>query len=427
MALSVAIQHADQQRPGPSKPQPLEAGTSTIAGKVIDAQTRAPIAGAEITVMVVSPANRTEGGTVITSADDGSYTLANVGEGMYVLMVRAPTYLAACYANPDVSDRCGPMTLLRDQKRLDINIALSRGATARGRVVDTNGAPVAGATVRMASPVQPNNEIARAILFSNASTQSGADGRFELPGIPTGEWNLEVVIEPQPGAVPRPLLFYPGVTDPNLATPLEFFAGQVTGDLVIVVPAITDNTLTVRVSPGALPVSDVRAALVKTAPLVSRTITLNDIGVGEIRGLMEGRFVVSARGWINDEAWAAFDIVEFIAPSLDLSLQMVPAGKLTGRIIAKDGGAPPLEGVTVNAAWVDGDHEINPLAPDEAQAAADGSFRIEGLFGRRSVRAIGLPRGWVVTSILQGRSDVTAGVDVPLDATVDVTIVVSRK
>ena len=81
----------------------------------------------------------------------------------------------------------------------------------------------------------------------------------------------------------------------------------------------------------------------------------------------------------------------------------------------------------VNAAWVDGDTEINPLAADQSVVNADGSFRIDGLFGRRAIHVIGLSPDWRMHSILQGRSIIASAVEVALDTTVDVTIVVTRK
>jgi len=69
---------------------------------------------------------------------------------------------------------------------------------------------------------------------------------------------------------------------------------------------------------------------------------------------------------------------------------------------------------------------VNPRAPDQSQLDDDGSFRIEGLFGKRALRLVGLPRDWTIVSVLQGRTDVTGGVEVPLDSTVDLRIVVAR-
>ena len=180
------------------------------------------------------------------------------------------------------------------------------------------------------------------------------------------------------------------------------------------------------VAPGVLPIGDIAASLIHTVPFVSRPIKLNDEGIGEIKGLMEGRYFVAARGWIKDKAWAAFAIADFIAPSLDLSLQLAPAGRISGRIVAKAGALPPLTGVVAAATWVHDDAEVNPVTPDQVQVAADGSFRIEGLFGTRTLQLIYLDAGWQVVSVLVGRSEVNT-VDVPLDTTVDMTVVVGRR
>jgi hypothetical protein len=405
-------------------PEPLPPGTSTIAGRVIDAETKQPVAGAEVTASVFT-AGIGRGGTIKTGTD-GSFALENIGEGMYVLAVMAPEYLTGCFPNPEAPTACGPINLLRDQKRRDVNVSLLRGAIARGRIVTQQGAPIAGATVRMGSPRQPRNEIARTILFSNAPAVSAADGTFELRGIPPGEWNIELELPAQPGSIKPPTIFYPGVFDHDEASTVEFSPGRLTGNLVVVVPAVTDNTLTVRVSPGVLSIGDVRASLIKPVPFVSRSIALNDEGIGEIKGLVEGRYFIAARGWIKEKAWAAFAVADFISPSLDLSLQLAPAGSISGRIVAKNGGLPPLTGVVAAATWVYDDAEVNPVTPDQVPVAADGSFRIEGLFGTRTLQLIYLDADWHVASILVGRSEVGT-IDVPLDTAVDVTIVVARR
>jgi hypothetical protein len=82
--------------------------------------------------------------------------------------------------------------------------------------------------------------------------------------------------------------------------------------------------------------------------------------------------------------------------------------------------------VVAAATWVYDDAEVNPVTPDQVPVAADGSFRIEGLFGTRTLQLIYLDADWHVASILVGRSEVST-IDVPLDTAVDVTIVVARR
>jgi len=411
---------AAQQR----KPLPPEAGTSTIAGRVIDAQTKEPIAGVDVTLATfTSGAAR---GAVVKTGADGTFEFSDILEGNYMVTSMSSDYVTGCYVNTNSLAPCSGFDLLRDQRRNDIVIALMKTATARGRVVDQQGAPVAGATVRIGVPQQPGNSIAGA-LVTRTPVVTGADGSFELKGLSPGGWNLELELPIQPGSLRLPIVFYPGVFNSDEATRVELIAGRTNDNLLFTLPEATDSVLTVRVSPGALEFAGVKTSLIRPSPLVVTPISLSDDGIGVVKGLLAGHYAVLAQGSIGDTPWAAFEIANFFPPSFDVSLQMAPAGRIAGRIVAQQGGLPPLNGVRLAASWVYDDVEINPLTFDETDVAADGSFRIGGLFGRRSIRVIGLPSGWSVSSILQGRSDVTSGIDVPLDSTVELTIVVSRQ
>jgi hypothetical protein len=406
--------------------EPVEAGTATIAGRAIDVVSKKPVPNVEI--QLVSYVNGIARGLKAKTDQHGAYTFTNVAEGTYSIGTanNQTDYVPGCYVTSDAPERCANVSVLRDQMRTDIDIGLAPLAIARGRVVNSAGSPIAGATVRLGSPARPSTSITHTI-YSGAVTQTGADGAFEVRRILPGEWNLELdVPAANRDSVRLPVMFYPGVFRAEDAARIEFVPGRIVEDLVFVIPAVADNTLTIRIAAGPVAMGDLRTAFVGSVPQL-QGIKFNEDGVATIKGLLEGRYFMSARAWTDDQAWAAFAITDFIAPSLDVPLQMHRAAMIRGRIVAQNGGLPPLDGVVVAALWVDEGVEINPLAKDQVPAEPDGSFRIGGLFGRRAFQLLGLAPEWRVHSILQGRSEITSGIDVPFDATLDVTIVVTHR
>jgi hypothetical protein len=405
-------------------PPPLETGTSSVMGRVMNAQSRQPAAGVEVTL--TSFIGGVPRASSITTDATGVYAFDGIAEGSYHLFTGGRDYQSACYPNNTV-DRCSQIELLRDEKRANVDFALVPNAIARGRIVDEDGSPIADATVRLSVETQrlPNGGFAR--LVSGRSVKTAADGAFELRGVTPGAWYIEASLPAAKDSLGLPVIFYPGVFHHDEARRIEFRPGAISDQLVIVVPATTGNVLNVRVAPGPLPIGDVRAALIRASPFVARSIALNDDGAGSISGLLPGRYFIAARGWIKNRAWAAFEIAAFVSPQLDVSLQMKPAGRITGKIVAQNGGLPPLDGLVVAAGWTDDDVEINPMTPDQVPVEADGSFNIEGLFGRRAMRLIGLPADWRVYAIRQGRTEVSGAINVPLDTTVDITIVLARR
>ena len=185
-------------------------------------------------------------------------------------------------------------------------------------------------------------------------------------------------------------------------------AGKITDGLTITVPRINENTLTVFVPPADATIADIVVSVLQESPLLTRQIDLNAEGVGTLKGILPGRYFVTARAASRDKLWAGVSkVVDFVEDSYEARLQLLPTGSIAGRIVTDKGELPPLDGVIVGASWIHDGAEVNPLAADEAKRRLDGSFRVENLFGTRrlQLRALGLE--WEVAAIRQERTDVT--------------------
>jgi hypothetical protein len=254
------------------------------------------------------------------------------------------------------------------------------------------------------------------------------EGRFELVNLPACEWRLEVEIPPVAGGLRPPIVYYPGGLSWEEAGGVELTVGKVTDRLTITLPRINENTLTVVVPPPDATIGDIAVSVLRESPLIVQRIDLNVEGVGTLKGVLPGRFFVSARASSRDKHWAAFEVVDFIEDSYEARLQLMPTGSIAGRIVTDKGDLPPLAGVIVGASWIYDGAEVNPLAVDEARAALDGSFRIDHLFGTRQLQLRALDVDWEVAAIRQDRTDVTSsGVVVVPDATTQATIVLRKR
>ncbi|MEJ7666398.1 MAG: carboxypeptidase-like regulatory domain-containing protein [Hymenobacter sp.] len=181
---------------------------------------------------------------------------------------------------------------------------LIKGATARGKVIDAKGRPLAGATVKLGMPRFD------ARYGMSKAAQTGRDGTFELTNLPSGGWLVEAELPHEPGALRPPIVYYPGVLRTGEASFIELVPGRTTDDVTIVAPRLADNKLTVRVV-TLEQLIDLDVAFVRVEPLVSRKVTLDDSGTATINGMIEGRYFLTARGRSDDRNWAAQEVVEF--------------------------------------------------------------------------------------------------------------------
>ena len=404
-----------------SQPLPIEPGTSSISGTVVDAVTRAPLA--EVAVhMSRWDGTSTYAGTAHTN-ERGQYEFANIAEGTYSMMAESNEHLFSCYqATLTDRSRCSNVRLARDQSLTGVDFQLTPGAIVRGRVVSSSGQPVAGATIRLSASRQAN------FAFTQAGGgRTRGDGSFELVRLEAGEWIIELESPASPAAVRPPLLYYPGVVDRSAARTITLAAGETVANIDFIVPDLSAHTLTLRVSSPEPAVSNAAAAVIRASPLMTARVGLDAYGIGRLGGLLPGRYFAAARASTAAKVFTAFQVVNFTGAPQEVILNLRPAGAITGRIVARRGTPPALAGVRVAASWVHDDVEVNPLVPDQVDVAADGRFRIDGLFGQRAMQLIGLPADWGVNAVLQGRQNVTRGVTVTPGSTTTVTIVLGRR
>jgi hypothetical protein len=76
--------------------------------------------------------------------------------------------------------------VLEEGKTPTLEATLGPGSTLRGRVVDPEGKPVAGQWVHLSWP----GYFRMASAFRWLADLTGADGRFEIPRVPSGPWRL---------------------------------------------------------------------------------------------------------------------------------------------------------------------------------------------------------------------------------------------
>jgi len=155
----------------------------TLQGRVVDAATRAPIAAFLYTLEPLQadePGMRGRHMQRGSSGSDGTFSVS-VPIGGYRLTAGSGGYLPSEPVEVRVTEDGAP----------PIEIALGRGATISGRVIDEDGKPLLEANVMIMNDVGEISRSARsATRVSPAAATTGEDGAFSISGVATGPAQL---------------------------------------------------------------------------------------------------------------------------------------------------------------------------------------------------------------------------------------------
>jgi protocatechuate 3,4-dioxygenase beta subunit len=392
-------------------------GTSTIAGRVVDADSGQPVRRA---VVRINSPQLGPGRTVSTDAD-GRYRFATLPAGSYTVSASKSGYVNTTFGQPRPNGPGKPVQLVDGQETGGIDIRLPKGGVIAGRVVDEYGDPVPDA---MVSPMRSQYARGRRQLMPAGRPATTNDaGEFRIFGLSPGQYAISVMSRPgfnensddRTGYAPT---YLPGTSDQAAAQFVTIAAGQTIDGLVVSLAL----TPTAKISGTAFdsegrPLTQGGVSAMPSratgffGPNASSPLAAD--GSFTLSGLAPGDYVVRANArpttpGVPPEMAVAFVSVNG-ADVTGLVLAPLKPATIRGRFTAPDVDALRSRGaVMVMAQHLEPDVMLGGMGFGKpSPIGEDLSFELTTSPGRILLPVRGLPPGWMVSAVRVNGVDAT--------------------
>ena len=405
----------------PTAVQPVNADAfSAIEGRVIAADTGAPLRGAN--VHISGSGSRTADINRTGRTDRaGRYRFDDVVPGPYMVFASRTGFVQMRAGQKHPLERVSPLSLPPSQtERLDF--ALPRGGVVAGRLTDQTGEPLAGiqmVTLRVA--YSPHGE---RLGRGGQMSQSDDRGEFRVAGLSPGIYVLGAQYRSNEAGENLLTTYYPGTTNPHEAVRFRIgLSEQVRANFSMLEGRLVRISGHIRSSDGK-PLQNARIRLrTDTAEFVQGGRIEEPSGEFEFAGIAPGEYFLdvsrgSMGGMPDFFKQTEFASMKLVVGTEDLTGLVITTGAgatVTGRVIYEGLAAAPVlpPKVWVRLEIVNGPPGMRPPASDENNGAIaqDGTFTMKGGYGTGLFRVY--QPGWAVKSVILNGVDIT---DVPYDS-----------
>jgi hypothetical protein len=242
----------------PDHDRPTETLSADTEGMWIDGLDLDLPAEATVSLQLEGAAPRTAGdlsGLSIVLYNDsqsvGRAAQTDAGGMAHFEALHGGTYTAFVYASaaghPDdwIRQPSGAIWALTLEGEIDNgthNLSLAEALTVEGHVMDEDGRPVTGVNIILTEPDSTDTGQTHEGQFFMGT--SDAEGRFEVVGVPGGDWTVRAQTSPlcpsDPGYV---AVFWPDAVDPVMAEVLEIEPSIHVNQIVFVLPRDDDHDM----------------------------------------------------------------------------------------------------------------------------------------------------------------------------------------
>ena len=443
LTASAASAQLRQGPPRDATSAPAQAGTATIRGRVVAADTGRPLRRARITA---SP--ELEGQPRNTSTDsDGQYELTDLPAGRYSLSVARSGYLPLTYGQRRPREAAKPLSLADHQEVNHIDFAVPRMSVISGRVLDEAGDPIEGVNVYAARSMFRDG---RRQLVLTGSSQNHTDdaGQYRVLGLTPGSYYVVAMthetwtesragVKQVMGYAPT---YFPGTTQTSEARRVTVRVGEeISNTDFALVPGRAARIAGMAFDVHGRPFQNVRLQeqvrgedFEGFATIASASVQAD--GAFVITSVPPGQYVLGTSTPRNspDPQVAILPITVDGADLENISLTGSSGGTVSGHVVTEDGTVPNLPRLRVSLGdWATGQpspFSMGAFGPPFSQVGAAGAFSIKAATGQVRVN-VDLPDGWVVKVVRQSGQDLT---DAPLDlrsgeTVSDVQVVITDK
>ena len=427
----------------PPRDRPTQAvtGTGRIRGRVVAADTGAPLRRAQ--VRLASWELRVFR-TVSTDAE-GRFDVTDLPAGSYGLTVTRNGYASLQFGQQRPFEGGRVLELANGQLMDRVDFALPRGSVITGRVTDQLGEPVAGVHMQaMRYHYREGGDRQLMGTRDGGAMVTNDLGEFRVFGLMPGTYVLSaspdgggmrgILRDSAPGTQASgesygyTTTFYPGTLSAEQAEPITVGAGDVaSASFVLSTARLTRVSGMIRDSQGR-PVTGGRLELQSRTPTSGWFMSGPQIGADgrfSIANVPPGDYsiqVAPRSGGLRPTAGAEFDevaSVPFTAAGQDITdliITTTPGATLTGRVIFEGTSkAARPDQVSANPP----DHRTNVVyrrTDDNGAIDAAGRFQLRGIVGR-AIFVAGFKNHetkleWSIKSVMWNGADIT---DTPID------------
>jgi protocatechuate 3,4-dioxygenase beta subunit len=401
------------QAPPRDPTQPAKtAGTATLRGHVVAADTGQPLRKAQ--VRIFSPELR-ENRLASTDAD-GKYEFKELQAGRYNVSASKGSYVSLQYGQQRPFEPGKPLEILATQTIEKVDFALPKGAIITGRVLDEFGDPLPDAMVSVQRYQNMGGQ--RRLAPAGRTATTNDIGEFRLFAIPPGQYYLSATLRPmgmgdtddRSGYAPT---YFPGTANLAEAQKVTVGLGQIVSDMnMALMPTRTSRVSGTAVDSQGRPMMGMVMAMPRGDQMMMMFGPPGQIkpdGSFVIGGLAPGRYMLQVRGGMGGDGSesAYLDITLSGDDVTDLRLVGSKPSVVTGRVLVDPAAAQALRPSMLRLV-------LQPLQMDMMMFGGtppgsvndDLTFEMKAQPGKLRVALVG-QAGWSIRAVRHRGIDVT--------------------